>query len=135
MPGYLGTEKQFNEMYSKPILAARDAKATSKQQEIGIHLIHYFLLSHFTFRTFSKSVVVVVVVVVFIIVVYVECNTNFKATVTLETLHRQVLPFILRRVKSDVLRDLPPKIIQDYCCDLSPLQVSSYSSRTSSCRN
>jgi TATA-binding protein-associated factor len=43
MPGYLGTEKQFNEMYSKPILAARDTKATPKQQEIGIHLLHNFL--------------------------------------------------------------------------------------------
>ena len=43
----------------------------------------------------------------------------------METLHRQVLPFILRRLKEDVLQDLPPKIIQDYYCDLSPLQVFS----------
>ncbi|KAH3747371.1 hypothetical protein DPMN_181796 [Dreissena polymorpha] len=41
----------------------------------------------------------------------------------METLHRQVLPFILRRLKEDVLQDLPPKIIQDYYCDLSSLQV------------
>ena len=41
----------------------------------------------------------------------------------MEGLHRQVLPFILRRLKEDVLQDLPPKIIQDYYCDLSPLQV------------
>lgn len=41
----------------------------------------------------------------------------------MEKLHRQVLPFILRRLKEDVLNDLPPKIIQDYYCDLSPLQV------------
>ncbi len=41
----------------------------------------------------------------------------------MEALHRQVLPFLLRRVKEDVLQDLPPKIIQDYQCDLSPLQV------------
>ena len=38
-------------------------------------------------------------------------------------LHRQVLPFLLRRMKEDVLQDLPPKIIQDYYCTLSPLQV------------
>ncbi len=43
----------------------------------------------------------------------------------MEALHRQVLPFLLRRIKEDVLQDLPPKIIQDYQCDLSPLQVSS----------
>ena len=41
----------------------------------------------------------------------------------METLHKQVLPFVLRRLKEDVLDDLPPKIIQDYYCDLSPLQV------------
>lgn len=41
----------------------------------------------------------------------------------MESLHRQVLPFILRRLKEDVLQDLPPKIIQDYYCELSPLQV------------
>ncbi|CAK1547449.1 unnamed protein product [Leptosia nina] len=43
-----------------------------------------------------------------------------------EQLHRQVLPFLLRRVKEDVLRELPPKITQDYYCDLSPLQRSLY---------
>ena len=41
----------------------------------------------------------------------------------MEALHRQVLPFLLRRMKEDVLQDLPPKIIQDYYCELSPLQV------------
>lgn len=42
----------------------------------------------------------------------------------MEALHRQVLPFLLRRMKEDVLQDLPPKIIQDYYCTLSPLQVT-----------
>lgn len=44
----------------------------------------------------------------------------------MESLHRQVLPFLLRRMKEDVLKDLPPKIIQDYYCDLSLLQVQLY---------
>lgn len=44
----------------------------------------------------------------------------------LESLHRQVLPFMLRRLKEEVLSDLPPKIIQDYYCELSDLQKKLY---------
>jgi len=35
MPGFLGTEKQFNERFGKPILASRDSKSSSKEQEAG----------------------------------------------------------------------------------------------------
>ena len=48
------------------------------------------------------------------------------AALALEALHKQVLPFLLRRLKEDVLNDLPPKIIQDYYCELSELQKSLY---------
>ncbi|XP_050390117.1 TATA-binding protein-associated factor 172 [Patella vulgata] len=82
MPGFLGTEKQFQARYGKPIIQSRDAKSTTKDQEAG--------------------------------------------ALAMEALHRQVLPFVLRRLKEDVLQDLPPKIIQDYYCDLSPLQVELY---------
>jgi TATA-binding protein-associated factor len=51
-------------------------------------------------------------------------------TLALEALHKQVLPFLLRRLKEDVLDDLPPKIIQDYYCDLSALQRDLYESYT-----
>lgn len=44
----------------------------------------------------------------------------------MESLHRQVLPFLLRRMKEDVLDDLPPKITQDYYCELSSLQIQLY---------
>ncbi|XP_053692985.1 TATA-binding protein-associated factor 172 [Sabethes cyaneus] len=44
----------------------------------------------------------------------------------MEALHRQVLPFLLRRVKEEVLTDLPPKITQDLLCELSPLQERLY---------
>lgn len=82
MPGFLGSERAFNERFSKPILADRDGKATAKERE--------------------------------------------AASAALEALHKQVLPFLLRRLKEDVLSDLPPKIIQDYYCDLSDVQKVMY---------
>lgn len=44
----------------------------------------------------------------------------------------QVKPFILRRTKDSVLKDLPPKILQDVFCNLSPLQASLYDHMTAS---
>lgn len=82
MPGFLGSEKAFNDRFGKPIAASRDAKSSSKEQASG--------------------------------------------ALALEALHKQVLPFLLRRLKEDVLDDLPPKIIQDYYCELSPLQKQLY---------
>lgn len=49
-----------------------------------------------------------------------------RGVLAMESLHRQVLPFVLRRLKEDVLQDLPPKIIQDVPVQLSPLQVRLY---------
>lgn len=82
MPGFLGTESSFKEMYGKPILASRDPKCTEADQQRGM--------------------------------------------VATEALHRQVLPFVLRRLKDDVLQELPPKIIQDYYCSMTQLQVDLY---------
>jgi len=44
----------------------------------------------------------------------------------MDVLHKQVKPFMLRRLKTDVLDDLPPKILQDYYCDLSSIQCMLY---------
>ncbi len=82
MPGFLGTERQFNARYSRPIVASRDPKCSPREQEAG--------------------------------------------ALAMEALHRQVLPFVLRRMKEDVLADLPPKITQDFYCDLSPVQVQKF---------
>lgn len=54
-----------------------------------------------------------------------EANQE-KGMVATEALHRQVLPFVLRRLKDDVLSELPPKIIQDYYCTMTPLQFRLY---------
>lgn len=45
----------------------------------------------------------------------------------LKVLHQQVLPFILRREKEQVLKELPPKTITTILCDMSPLQSQLYS--------
>lgn len=82
MPGFLGSEKYFQEKFAKPIAASRNSKTSSKEQEAG--------------------------------------------ALALESLHKQTLPFMLRRLKEDVLSDLPPKIIQDYYCELSDLQKQLY---------
>ena len=45
----------------------------------------------------------------------------------LKVLHQQVLPFILRREKEQVLKELPSKSITTITCDMSPLQSQLYS--------
>lgn len=99
MPGFLGTESSFNERFGKPILSNRDGKA--KNGEAGMrHMIIVHSLS--------------------------LCSLSAPAALALEALHKQVLPFLLRRLKEDVLNDLPPKIIQDYYCELSEMQKYLY---------
>jgi TATA-binding protein-associated factor len=44
----------------------------------------------------------------------------------LRLLHQQVLPFILRREKEHVLKELPPKIVTRIPCELSPIQKHLY---------
>lgn len=57
-----------------------------------------------------------------------KCNERDRerGMAAMESLHRQVLPFVLRRLKDDVLSELPPKVIQDYYCTMTPLQVRLY---------
>ncbi|KAK6642823.1 hypothetical protein RUM43_004325 [Polyplax serrata] len=56
----------------------------------------------------------------------VHFNSHILGVIAMESLHRQILPFLLRRMKEDVLKDLPPKITQDYICELSQLQEQLY---------
>ncbi|KAK9093560.1 hypothetical protein Syun_028471 [Stephania yunnanensis] len=88
MPGFLGTERQFQARYGKPLLASRDSKCSAKDAEAGV--------------------------------------------LAMEALHKQVMPFLLRRTKDEVLSDLPEKIIQDRYCDLSAVQLKLYEQFSSS---
>ncbi len=47
-------------------------------------------------------------------------------TECLKILHQQVLPFVLRREKSQVIKELPPKIVTDVPCPLSAQQATLY---------
>ena len=40
----------------------------------------------------------------------------------LKSLKRRIAPFILRRTKEQVLKELPPKVIQDYPCSMPTFQ-------------
>jgi SNF2 family DNA or RNA helicase len=46
----------------------------------------------------------------------------------LETLRERIKPFVLRRLKTDVASELPPKIENDIFCRLAPEQVALYKS-------
>lgn len=44
----------------------------------------------------------------------------------MERLHKLILPFVMRRLKSEVLKELPDKNVQDYECQLSEEQSVIY---------
>lgn len=52
-----------------------------------------------------------------------ESAQDQESIIALQSLHKQIMPFILRRTKDQVLKDLPPKVLQDIMCDPSPLQT------------
>lgn len=54
----------------------------------------------------------------------IKFKDEHQALKKLNLLHKRVLPFILRRLKKDVLKDLPDKIIQDYYVCLTGLQIN-----------
>ncbi len=58
-----------------------------------------------------------------------------ELTHNLEYLRKKVAPFILRRMKSDVLKDLPPISEIVYHCQLSDMQQQLYRSYAESARN
>lgn len=49
-----------------------------------------------------------------------------KGMAATASLHRHVLPFVLRRFKEDVLLELLPKTSQDYYRNMTPVQLRLY---------
>lgn len=54
----------------------------------------------------------------------VKFKDEYLALKKLNALHKKILPFVLRRLKKDMIQDLPEKIIQDYYVNLTTLQNS-----------
>jgi len=102
MPGYLGTEEYFHKTYGRAIATSqaqqfKKVRSSKKHQDEN-----------------SASAIK-------------ARKVQEEGALALESLHKQVLPFLLRRVKEDVLADLPPKIIQDVYCKMSDVQAALYS--------
>lgn len=53
----------------------------------------------------------------------------------LEALHKKTVPFIMRRLKSEVLTDLPPKIIKDLAVEMDGKQEELYKKISSGCKD
>ncbi len=65
---------------------------------------------------------------------FVEKYIRKKESNSLETLKRKVFPFILRRMKEDVIDDLPPVSEIEYHCHLSAVQQELYTSYAASAK-
>jgi SNF2 family DNA or RNA helicase len=107
LPGYLGSEKEFTEKYAKPILILQHQQITTTTTTTTTTATTTTTPSDGSISKWTQK--------------------DFdEAEGKLQSLHKQVLPFILRRMKEDVLSDLPPKIIQDYKCPMSSIQKILY---------
>lgn len=48
-------------------------------------------------------------------------------------MHRLILPFVLRRLKTDVLKELPDKVVQECTCQLTEVQAALYTAIVEKC--
>lgn len=106
---------QFQATYGKPLVAARDSKCSAKDAEAGVlamealhkqvNFFFFFYLYIYRKNFFLEAIIFSPLTAVFLL---------------------QVMPFLLRRTKDEVLSDLPEKIIQDRYCDLSAVQLKLY---------
>jgi SNF2 family DNA or RNA helicase len=100
LPEYLGNNHSFQQLYVKPIRKSIDTFKLLKQdldQGVDIRVNH------------QKSL-----------------SITANGIAILRKLHKQVLPFVLRRTKDQVLRDLPSKTLIDIPCILTDLQRKMY---------
>lgn len=90
IPNYLGDDKEFSKKYRFKVNEKNISKNEKEQKDNNNSLTNTNNLD----------------------------NSN-TLTNKMNNLHKKVLPFILRRLKTDVLKDLPPKIIKDVMIEMS----------------
>ncbi len=56
-----------------------------------------------------------------------ETRLQEEPEVSMQYIRRQIAPFVLRRTKADVIKELPDKVESDLTCPLSDLQRAEYS--------
>lgn len=96
-------------------MAARDSKCSAKDAEAGVlamEALHKQVNFFFFFYIYIYRKNFLLEAIIF---------SPLTAVFLL-----QVMPFLLRRTKDEVLSDLPEKIIQDRYCDLSAVQLKLY---------
>lgn len=106
LPGYLGTFPSFQKEYVRPI-----KKTVQKVKLFHLSSNEAPISTHTKGRDTASAT---------------PSNLQWKGIELLNSLHKQILPFILRRNKSHVLKDLPPKTVIDILCPLSSLQEKMY---------
>jgi len=116
MPGYLGGIDSFEQNIARPVRSSRAnlVEALSKSKTEGSEIVDEEEdledVNIPSSRKHAKN----------------ELD-EMEAKSALSSLHRRILPFLLRRLKSQVLNDLPPKIIQDLIVPMSIQQEKLYS--------
>ncbi|GBG26221.1 DNA repair protein, putative [Hondaea fermentalgiana] len=119
MPGYLGDASSFERTVAKPVRASRVALSkdgitldTGAADQGGGGSDDVSRPENLSSRASKRE--------------QQREIEGVRAAEALESLRRKILPFLLRREKSSVLRDLPPKIVQDLTMEMSPVQAKVY---------
>lgn len=99
IPGFLGAFETFDNHFVKPIRQSLTYQKR-KNEEPSVFLSHNSLQDFYEISAIGLD--------------------------KLKCLHTQILPFILRRLKCEVLAELPPKTIVDIFCPLSVKQRQMY---------
>ena len=112
MPDFLGSEKEFKQNYEKAIRAGRNAAVLlggENSSNKSVEVENQINLEEDCTKKEKKTL-----------------ENSELAMKAMKKLHRQTLPFMLRRLKRDVLADLPSRTIIDLFVDLTPEQNKVY---------